>query len=100
MDLELRSGSEPRFSDDGDAIRIFRRRCVYVNSIHGYGNWCWNAYDLALADVAKLLHHAIRTERFSCTGASGDNACRLSDALDEDASLGEVTLYLSLFGSC
>lgn len=99
MDLELSSGSAPRFSDDGDAIRLFRRRSIYSNAIHGYGNWCWRAYDIPLADAAKLLHHAIRKGGFSCTGASGDNACRLSDALDEDASLGEVTLYLSLFGS-
>jgi len=85
-------------SDDGEAMRLFRRRCVYNNSIHGYGNWCWRAYDIPMPDAAWLLHHAIRGEKFSCTGASGNNACRLSDALDENASLSEVTLYLGLFG--
>lgn len=99
MDLELYRGYAPKFTDDGNAIRIFRRRWVYSHSISGYGNWCWMAYDLALDDAAKILHHAIRSEKFSCTGASGNSACRLSDALDEDADLGEVTLYLSLFGS-
>lgn len=98
MDLELSGAGEPKFSDDGEAIRIFRHRAVYENSIHGYGNWCWNAYDIPLADAAKLLHHATRKAGFSCTGASGNNACRLSDALDEDANLSEVTLYLGLFG--
>lgn len=97
--LELRGGSEPKFSDDGDAIRLFRRNCEYRMSVHGYGNWCWRAYDIYLEDAAWLLHHAIRSEKFSCTGAAGNNACRLSDALDEDASLGETTLYLGLFGS-
>lgn len=99
MDLELRTGSEPRFSDDGQAIRLFRTTCPYDKAIHGYGNWCWRAYDIKLSDAAKMLHHAITSEKFSCTGASGNNACRLSDALDEDASLGEVTLYLGLFGT-
>lgn len=99
MDLDLCSKGAPRFSDDGSAIRLFRHRSVYRNAIHGYGNWCWRAYDIPLADAAWLLHHAIRKGGFSCTGASGNNACRLSDALDEDANLGETTLYLSLFGS-
>lgn len=99
LDLELSGASEPRFTDDGNTIRIFRRRCSYEKVIHGYGNWCWNAYDISLPDAAKLLHYAIRKGGFSCTGASGNNACRLSDALDEDAGLGEVTLYLGLFGS-
>lgn len=52
-----------------------------------------------MALTAWLLHRAIHCGKFSCDGASGNNACRLSDALDEDANLGEVTLYLGLFGS-
>lgn len=99
IDLELSGGSAPRFTDDGDAIRLFRRNCLYGMSISGYGNWCWMAYDIYLEDAAWLLHRAIRCGKFSCDAASGNNACRLSDALDEDADLGEVTLYLGLFGS-
>lgn len=99
LDLELCGRSEPKFSDDGDFIRLFRRDCPYGVSIHGYGNWCWRAYDIYLEDAAWLLHHAVLNSKFSCTGASGNNACRLSDALDENANLSEVTLYLSLFGS-
>jgi len=98
MDLELCLGNAPRFSDDGEAFRLFRRRSVYSNAIHGYGNWCWRAYDIPMADAARFLHHAIRKGGFSCTGTSGNNACRLSDALDEGANLSEVTLYLGLFG--
>lgn len=99
IDLELCGARAPRFSELDDGIRIFRRKFAVLGSASCVGNWCWNAYDLSIEDASALLNLALKTGGFSCTGASGNNACRLSDAIDEEASPGELTLYLSLFGS-
>lgn len=99
IDLELTGGRAPRFTELQDGIRIFRRRFTVLECASCVGNWCWNSYTLSLDDAAALLNLALSSGAFSCTGASGNNACRLSDAIDEEASPGELTLYLSLFGS-
>lgn len=100
LHLELSGGAAPRFKElPDDAIYIYRRRCRVYSSREWFGNWCWNAYVIDLPMAAWILHHSIRTGKFSMDSADGNNACRLSDALDEDASLGETQLYLSLFGS-
>lgn len=97
--LELCSGSAPRFKELPDgAIYIYRRRCQVYESKEWFGNWCWNAYVIPLPLAAWILRHSVLTGKFSMDMAEGDNACKLSDALDEKASIGEVTLYLSLFG--
>lgn len=100
LSLDLCGGAAPRFRELPDShIYIYRRRCLVHSSREWFGNWCWNAYVLDLPMAAWILHHSIKTGKFGMDSADGNNACRLSDALDKDASLGEVTLYLSLFGS-
>lgn len=97
--LDLQCWPAPKFTETDKGIRFFRRNCEVFESKEYYGNWCWNAYLIGLSDAAFLLYKAVRTEKFGFDMAEGDNACRLTDAFDEDADLGEVTLYLSLFGS-
>jgi hypothetical protein len=100
LSLDLSGGAAPRFKELPDgAIYIYRRRCIIHASREYFGNWCWNAYVVDLPIAAWMLHHSIKTGKFSMDAADGNHACRLSDALDEGASLGEVTLYLSLFGA-
>lgn len=97
IDLELSGARAPRFSEFQGYIRIFRRRFKVLDCASCVGNWCWNSYTLYLDDAATLLNLALPL--FSCTGASGDNACRLSDAIDANAARGELMIHLSMFGS-
>lgn len=99
IDLDLTGGGAPRFTELPDGIRIFRRRFAVQDCASHVGNWCWNEYQLSLNDAAALLHMALSSKKFTCGGACGNNACRLSDVIDEEASPDELRLYLSLFGS-
>lgn len=100
ISLDLCGGAAPRFKElPGGAIYIYRRRCAVHSSREWFGNLRWNAYVIDLSMAAWMLHHSVRTGKFSMDSADGDNACRLSDALDEGANLGEVTLFLSMFGA-
>jgi hypothetical protein len=91
-------GADVKFTDNGDTIRLFRRTARVIDSRQWFGNWCWNVYIVPIADAAFFLHRAHK-HGFQADMAEGDFACKVSDALDEDAPIGELQLYLSLFGS-
>jgi hypothetical protein len=92
LSLEL-SGNAPRFAvaSQGDTIRIFRRTFVTHEQADWVGNWSWNAYTLFLPDAAWLLIRALKDGLFTITGASGNEACSLSEMLD----IGAATLSLA-----
>jgi hypothetical protein len=98
IDFEWSSGSAPRLTVLDGAIRVFRRRFVHHGATEWYGNWCWNAYKLALPDVATLLERARFSEKFSCDGATGDAACDLSDLFEDDAPRHMIEWALMRFG--
>jgi hypothetical protein len=82
LSLEL-AGNPPRFTVvSSDAIRIFRRTIVTHSQANWVGNWCWNAYTLSVPDAAWFLIRALRGGLFSITGASGHEACSLSELLE------------------
>jgi hypothetical protein len=98
LDLDLSGGSAPRFTECEETIRIFRREFKVLDCASHVGNWCWNEYEVSLNDAVLLLNLALRSRKFTVSGASGNNACRLSDAIDEAAPVGELAIYLGMFG--
>jgi len=84
VELDHCRGASPRLTILDGRLRIFRCILTFSTSKEWVGNWCWNEYVMRLDDVARLLKAAIRGGRFSSSGASGDEACRLSGLLDEE----------------
>lgn len=83
VELEPSRCRPPRLTMlDGDRFQIFRRVFAYSADREWVGNWCWNEYVVMIDDAARLLHAAL-TAGFTCTGATGDEACELSDLCDE-----------------
>lgn len=97
LTLEL-CGYAPRFAIVSDtAMRIFRRTFVTHSQHDWVGNWSWNAYALWLPDAAWLLQRSLRDRLFSITGASGNEACSLSELLD--AGLAQSSLVETMLAS-
>lgn len=98
IDLALSGGAAPRFTECAETIRVFRREFKVSSAQSHVGNWCWNEYGLSLNDAARLLHRAISSRKFSIDGASGNNACRLSEALEKHLTVTEIALLFGQFG--
>lgn len=98
--LDLSSGTAPRFAEHEDAITIFRRRCLTLESRTWFGNWCWNAYVIALPAAAFVLARAIDSGKFSFDCAEGDHACRIAElcGVASTVSADEIAVHLQLFG--
>lgn len=75
-------GGDVRMTITEAGIRIFRRVFPFSACQDWVGNWCWNEYWMRIDDAARLLWCALRAG-FTSTGASGDEACELSDLCDE-----------------
>lgn len=48
----------PTFREIGDHIKLSRRRFPVLASKEWYGNWCWNAYWMDVAEAVDLLTYA------------------------------------------
>lgn len=56
----------PVFREHSEAIQISRRRFACAGSKEWFGNWCWNAYWLDVADGVRLLAYVHTLRAFNC----------------------------------
>lgn len=88
-------GGEARLTVGDDWLRFMRQKVKILGGKDWVGNWCWNAYTLSLDDATRLLHAAVASGKYSTTGANGDSACDLSDALDRKPPLEAIRAGLA-----
>jgi len=76
-------GSEPRYSafrtNAGYILRLGRKRFNILGKSDWYGNWCWTAITMKLADAVGFLNHLSRDDRWHCEGG----LCDLTDLFTE-----------------
>ena len=76
-------GSEPRYSvsrtNDGYILRLSRKRFRALGRTDWYGNWCWTAVPMEIAEAVKFLNYLSTDDRWHCEGGW----CDLTDAYTE-----------------
>lgn len=87
----------PRFTELPGSIRFMRRRWSILRSTEWYGNWCWNAYELAPDIMMALLAATKKSGIFHCECAPTPLYDNWNDSAMLDGTLWMANLWGRLF---